>query len=423
MEEAEDRLGLDLSAGFKFQPEDDELVQHFLLRRILGQPLPLEGLILEVDPLSAPPWELLDKHERKEDDAFFFANGQPMHDNGSRRKQKRSCTGGRYWEGQQLLVKGDRLRVPGMEIVWTKYMLNFHPDAESGSTGWVMHEYSITEPVHLASPLRLYRVRFSGHGEGRKREPDDYAQAKAAAKAAANSATSYSDQDYQCQWVNAMHNWAPQEDTFQDFAVPTNSELLPPGTADFGAYAGPGTAPAQQQYFEEHGSAANAFDDGGSARPAATSYSEQNYQYQWENGTYDWNQVDSSQNVGDYAGPGAASSHQGFLYGNTMNIETQSYTPSSEYNAAAPEAGMLPFGQGSSAGAIDESFMHIELRDEDINIDEYLVNPAMPFFEAPLDDQYIPVLANAINRRCSSCPHSMIVDRNRNSLVCAYPCM
>ncbi|KAM0873408.1 hypothetical protein ACQ4PT_038090 [Festuca glaucescens] len=172
MEETQDVLGLGLSPGFKFDPDDDELVEQYLLRRILCQQLPLEGVICEDDPLSATPWELLKKHKR-EDDAFFFANGQTKHGKGNR--LKRTCVGG-CWEGQKPLVDGDRLRVPdiGTEITWKKYMLNFHSNGEKGSTGWVMHEYSITAPDDLASSsLRLYRIRLNGHGKNSKRERGD----------------------------------------------------------------------------------------------------------------------------------------------------------------------------------------------------------------------------------------------------------
>ncbi|KAF7006475.1 hypothetical protein CFC21_021513 [Triticum aestivum] len=165
---------LGLTRGYKLEPHDDEAVEYYLLRRLLGQELPLEGIILEDDPLSAPPWELLNKHEL-EDNAFFFAHGQTIDSKGSR--NKRTCAGGGCWEGQKVLVDDKELIVPdsGMEITWKKYQLNFHNDGEKGSTGWVMHEYSVTAPPDLASSsLRLYRILFSGHGKKRKREPDDY---------------------------------------------------------------------------------------------------------------------------------------------------------------------------------------------------------------------------------------------------------
>ncbi|XP_062186247.1 uncharacterized protein LOC133889784 [Phragmites australis] len=164
---------LGLPPGFAFVPEDEEVVAYYLLPRLQGQRLPIDGVILEEDLMSAPPWKLLKKHGRK-GDAFFFAARQAM--NGSR--QKRSCAGGGTWVAQKKLRggrDGEKLRVPGsgMEVAWLKYALNFHEDGVEGSTGWVMHEYSITAPPELAaSPLRVYRIRFSGHGKNAKNRRD-----------------------------------------------------------------------------------------------------------------------------------------------------------------------------------------------------------------------------------------------------------
>ncbi|KAG2591991.1 NAC domain-containing protein 41-like [Panicum virgatum] len=170
-----------LPPGFRFVPTDQEVIVYYLLRRIRGQPLPV-GDIVEDDPLSAPPRFLLEKHGRKRD-AFFFAAGQAMNGRGSR--QKRSCAGGGTWQGQgrRKGAKGgdgerQRVRVGGEEIEWRKYALNFHEDDVKGSTGWVMHEYSITAPPSLAaSPQRVYRIRLSGHGRNaqkRKRSELDW---------------------------------------------------------------------------------------------------------------------------------------------------------------------------------------------------------------------------------------------------------
>ncbi|KAL5226334.1 hypothetical protein ABZP36_014599 [Zizania latifolia] len=183
--EAADVVGL--SPGFKFDPDDEELVIYFLLPRVQGQPLPLDGIAVEDDPLSASPWELLDKHGRK-DDAFFFAPSHGVSSKGSR--QKRTCVGGGCWMGQKVCTSGKKLRVPvgdvETEIVWKKYMLNFHAEGEEGSTGWVMHEYDIMEPSALASsPLRLCRIRFSGHGKNRKRKTVDSGEGDGAAARAA----------------------------------------------------------------------------------------------------------------------------------------------------------------------------------------------------------------------------------------------
>jgi hypothetical protein len=307
MEETQDVRGLGLSPGFKFDPDDDELVELYLLRRILRQPLPLERVICEEDDLlSAAPWDLLEKHKR-EGDAFFFANGHTKHDKGNR--QKRTCVGG-SWEGQKPLVDGERLRVPGIggtdEITWRKYMLNFHRNGEKGSTGWVMHEYSITAPDHLASSSqRLYRIRLSGHGKNSRRERGDDGSA---------------------------HETAHDE---PEYISAVNYIFL-----------------AAQVVDDE---------DGGSAWPATTSYSNQVNEYEYE---YGW--IFPGADVGGYAGPGATPSPDQGAPG-MMN----------EYGGAAPAAGMLPFGQASFSG--DESFMDFELPDQqDLNIDDEFMDFELP---------------------------------------------
>ncbi|KAF0920023.1 hypothetical protein E2562_032506 [Oryza meyeriana var. granulata] len=140
---------------------------------------------------SARRWRLLADHGRG-DEAFFFAEARAK--NGKGRRQKRTVEGGGYWQGQRMCVDGKRMLVPdggGLEIAWRKYVLSFFVDGERGSSGWVMHEYAVTAPAELASlPMRLYRIRFSGHGKKRKREPesqsgqDDEGRASAVAETA-----------------------------------------------------------------------------------------------------------------------------------------------------------------------------------------------------------------------------------------------
>jgi hypothetical protein len=160
--------GLGFLPGFVFAPEDSDVVVHYLLPRMLGQPLPLDGLILDDDPLSAPPWELLERNGRRED-AFFFALGQAKSSKGSR--QKRTCAGGGFWNGEKTCVDGERLRVPGgtAEVAWRKKALSFQEGGgeKGGSTGWVMHENAITAPDHLAVSHPVQRPRQEAEAEGR----------------------------------------------------------------------------------------------------------------------------------------------------------------------------------------------------------------------------------------------------------------
>uniref|UniRef100_A0A0D9WXL7 NAC domain-containing protein n=1 Tax=Leersia perrieri TaxID=77586 RepID=A0A0D9WXL7_9ORYZ len=167
--------GDSLLPGFKFNPSDDELVTSYLLRRLQGNPLPLHSAILDADPLRSPPWKLLAEHGLG-DEGFFFAEARAKNNKGKR--EKRTVEGGGFWQGQRMCGGG------GVEgISWSKYLLSFFSEGEKGSSGWVMHEFAVTSPPELASsPVRLYRVRFSGHGKKRRREPESDQAATTAPK-------------------------------------------------------------------------------------------------------------------------------------------------------------------------------------------------------------------------------------------------
>jgi hypothetical protein len=122
-------------------------------------------------------------------------------------------------------------------------------------------------------------------------------------------------------------------------------------------------------------------------------YSDQDLHYQGTTCTYDLPQdfvmPDSSflpgTDLGEYAGPTAASAHQDFLGGNMMmDLRAYGATSSSDqeapgvmneydYDGAAAAAGMLQSGQRSSFGAIDESILDFELPGG-VNLDEFLVH-------------------------------------------------
>jgi hypothetical protein len=108
----------------------------------------------------------------------------------------------------------------------------------------------------------------------------------------------------------------------------------------------------------------------------------------------DWAQLDYFQDLGDYAGPGAANLG---THGGTQTSDQGAPGVMNEYDdGAAPAAAMVPFGQGSFSS--DVPFMDFEMLDQDINLDEFMdfelpdqldFNIKDPYaLEAPVHDNY-----------------------------------
>ncbi|TVU32423.1 hypothetical protein EJB05_24154, partial [Eragrostis curvula] len=151
--------------GLHFAPVDDEIVQLYLLPRVRGHPDLFPGLIIDDDTAAnTQPWVLFQRHGLPEEDgaqAFFFVHGGARPD--------RRCQDGGTWKSQKRLSE-DEMGVDGEKIKWSRHNLNFHMDTESGSKGWVMHEYTVAG----SSSLMLCSISFSGYGQKRKRVPDGY---------------------------------------------------------------------------------------------------------------------------------------------------------------------------------------------------------------------------------------------------------
>ncbi|TVU00694.1 hypothetical protein EJB05_53876, partial [Eragrostis curvula] len=147
--------------GLHFEPVDDEIVKLYLLPRVRGQLDLFPGLIVDDDTAAnTQPWELFDRHGLPDEDgaqAFFFVHGGARPD--------RRCQGGGTWKSQK--INHEMVVVHGEAVNWSRHNLNFHMDMESGSKGWVMHEYTVA-----GSSLKLCSISFSGYGHKRKRVPD-----------------------------------------------------------------------------------------------------------------------------------------------------------------------------------------------------------------------------------------------------------
>ncbi|OEL28291.1 hypothetical protein BAE44_0010690 [Dichanthelium oligosanthes] len=89
--------------GVNFHPDDDELVEFFLLPSVRGEPAWFPGVVVIEDDSAANmiPWKLLKRHGLGDDDeAYFFL----VHTNDAEEvaRQDRSCVGSWTWVSQKV---------------------------------------------------------------------------------------------------------------------------------------------------------------------------------------------------------------------------------------------------------------------------------------------------------------------------------
>uniref|UniRef100_A0ACD5YDE4 Uncharacterized protein n=1 Tax=Avena sativa TaxID=4498 RepID=A0ACD5YDE4_AVESA len=163
-----------LPPGFRFHPTDEELVVHYLRRKVLARPLPA-AFIPVVHAAALPdPWDLPGASEGEA--SYFFSQRQTPASGGIGRR-RRAASG--YWKATgkekpvfvQLQGNGKRL------LVGVKTTLAFHRGkARSSRTEWVMHEYRLAaaapnglnqsyEWVVCRVSLKKNRARRSAAGE------------------------------------------------------------------------------------------------------------------------------------------------------------------------------------------------------------------------------------------------------------------
>ncbi|CAL4926648.1 unnamed protein product [Urochloa decumbens] len=170
------RFGFDpsLPQGSKFDPTDADIVAYYLLPRAVDHLNPHEHAVIDADPCSCPPWELMRRHGHAgSDHAFFFG---PTTKSGGHRANRTvpAEEGGGVWHGQTS-VETDLVLVPrggdGREINIKYKKCQFsYLDSERKATGWVMHEYLITDPPLPVPGAVISRIRMDPKSKKKKKQ-------------------------------------------------------------------------------------------------------------------------------------------------------------------------------------------------------------------------------------------------------------
>ncbi|KAH7836881.1 hypothetical protein Vadar_006879 [Vaccinium darrowii] len=135
-------IGSSLPPGFKFYPSDEELVCHYLSKKIANQEV-LKGTLVEIDLHQIEPWQLPEVAKLNSSEWYFFSFRDRKYATGFR--TNRATTSG-YWKatGKDRTVHDPRTRaIVGMR----KTLVFYRNRAPNGiKTGWIMHEFRLENP-------------------------------------------------------------------------------------------------------------------------------------------------------------------------------------------------------------------------------------------------------------------------------------
>ncbi|PWZ41804.1 hypothetical protein Zm00014a_031236 [Zea mays] len=131
-----------LPPGFRFYPSDEELVCHYLYKKVANERA-AQGTLVEVDLHAREPWELPDAAKLTASEWYFFSFRDRKYATGSR-TNRATKTG--YWKatGKDREVRSPATRaVVGMR----KTLVFYQGRAPNGvKSCWVMHEFRLDSP-------------------------------------------------------------------------------------------------------------------------------------------------------------------------------------------------------------------------------------------------------------------------------------
>ncbi|KAF2299759.1 hypothetical protein GH714_003172 [Hevea brasiliensis] len=127
--------------GYRFKPYDEELVVHYLKKKIMNEPLP-PNRIKEVELYKYNPETLAANHKSNgEKEWYFFTPRDRKYPNGERPNR---AAGKGYWKA----TGADKpVNFEGCKVGFRKALVFYQGKPPNGDkTDWIMHEYRVNEP-------------------------------------------------------------------------------------------------------------------------------------------------------------------------------------------------------------------------------------------------------------------------------------
>ncbi|CAN1292208.1 NAC domain-containing protein 21/22 [Linum perenne] len=158
-------IGASLPPGFRFYPSDEELVCHYLSKKVSNDQHVFKGTLVEIDLHTCEPWQLPGYTEVAKLNAtewYFFSFRDRKYATGYR--TNRATISG-YWKAtgkDRTVVDPTSKEVVGMR----KTLVFYRNRAPNGiKTGWIMHEFRLESPhmppkvpIPLPPPLATWSI-------------------------------------------------------------------------------------------------------------------------------------------------------------------------------------------------------------------------------------------------------------------------
>ncbi|VAH33106.1 unnamed protein product [Triticum turgidum subsp. durum] len=144
----QEQHAMDLPPGFRFHPTDEELITHYLAKKVADARF--AALAVSVADLNkCEPWDLPSLARMGEKEWYFFCLKDRKYPTGLRTNR---ATESGYWKA----TGKDKDIFRGKALVGMKKTLVFYTGRapKGDKSGWVMHEYRINAKLHAASTSR-----------------------------------------------------------------------------------------------------------------------------------------------------------------------------------------------------------------------------------------------------------------------------